>query len=225
MKKFGVVIFGLMFSSLAQAALIDREGGFIYDDVLDITWTQNAGLSGEALWETQVTWADELSIVDTVRGGVWDDWRMASMSVSGGVPTGSASSVVDCSSASELACQDNELGYMYYYNLGGDKGDSLLGDQGPFTNIVHDYWSGTENAGFTASAWFMGLGDGENGEDSKVGDPFFAWAVRTGDVGPPPGDVAPPPVTLPPEVPLPAAAWLFGSGLIGLIGVARRKKA
>jgi cytoskeletal protein CcmA (bactofilin family) len=27
------------------------------------------------------------------------------------------------------------------------------------------------------------------------------------------------------EIPLPAAAWLFGSGLIGLVGVARRKKA
>jgi len=27
------------------------------------------------------------------------------------------------------------------------------------------------------------------------------------------------------EVPIPAAVWLFGSGLIGLIGVARRKKA
>jgi len=28
-----------------------------------------------------------------------------------------------------------------------------------------------------------------------------------------------------PEVPVPAAVWLFGSGLLGLIGVARRKKA
>lgn len=27
-----------------------------------------------------------------------------------------------------------------------------------------------------------------------------------------------------PEVPVPAAVWLFGSGLIGLVGVARRKK-
>ena len=26
-------------------------------------------------------------------------------------------------------------------------------------------------------------------------------------------------------IPLPAAAWLFGSGLIGLVGIARRKKA
>lgn len=28
-----------------------------------------------------------------------------------------------------------------------------------------------------------------------------------------------------PAVPVPAAAWLFGSGLLGLVGVARRKKA
>ena len=28
-----------------------------------------------------------------------------------------------------------------------------------------------------------------------------------------------------PQVPVPAAVWLFGSGLIGLVGVARRKKA
>ena len=29
----------------------------------------------------------------------------------------------------------------------------------------------------------------------------------------------------PPEVPVPAAVWLFGSGLLGLVGVARRKRA
>ena len=32
-------------------------------------------------------------------------------------------------------------------------------------------------------------------------------------------------VNAPPEVPVPAAVWLFGSGLLGLVGVARRKKA
>ena len=29
----------------------------------------------------------------------------------------------------------------------------------------------------------------------------------------------------PPEIPVPAAVWLFGSGLLGLVGVARRKKS
>ena len=29
--------------------------------------------------------------------------------------------------------------------------------------------------------------------------------------------------TAPSAVPVPAAAWLFGSGLLGLVGVARRK--
>ena len=44
---------------------------------------------------------------------------------------------------------------------------------------------------------------------------FNAWAVQSGDAT----------VGWVPQVPVPAAAWLFGSGLLGLIGVAGRKKA
>ena len=36
----------------------------------------------------------------------------------------------------------------------------------------------------------------------------YAWAVQSGDIS---------------AVPIPAAIWLFSSGLIGLIGLARRK--
>jgi len=49
-----------------------------------------------------------------------------------------------------------------------------------------------------------------NGEQDYFDKTFdiYAWAVRSGDVS---------------AVPVPAAMWLFGSGLLGLIGVARRK--
>ena len=40
----------------------------------------------------------------------------------------------------------------------------------------------------------------------------YAWAVQSGDVG-----------VAVSSVPVPAAMWLFGSGLLGLMGVARRK--
>jgi hypothetical protein len=39
---------------------------------------------------------------------------------------------------------------------------------------------------------------------------MHAWAVRSGDV--------------PAVVPVPAAVWLFGSGLLGLLGVVKRKR-
>jgi len=38
---------------------------------------------------------------------------------------------------------------------------------------------------------------------------YYAWAVYSGDVS---------------AVPVPAAVWLFGSGLMGLVGLDRRKR-
>ena len=139
----------LGFSGAATALLFDRGNGLIYDDVLDITWLQNANLfktqydadntvvnqiitavptithtgtlspysimandfnttTGRMTWFGAMAWAEWLNF------GGYDDWRLASMSVSGGVPTGSASSVVNCSSSTttQSACQDNELGYQ-----------------------------------------------------------------------------------------------------------------
>ncbi|HHJ36602.1 MAG TPA: VPLPA-CTERM sorting domain-containing protein [Gammaproteobacteria bacterium] len=48
--------------------------------------------------------------------------------------------------------------------------------------------------------------------NSNVKGNLYAWAVQSGNVGTA-------------VVPIPAAVWLFGSGLIGLIGLTRRKKA
>jgi len=52
-----------------------------------------------------------------------------------------------------------------------------------------------EDAPITGSAWVFLF--------------YYALAVRPGDVS---------------AVPVPAAVWLFGSGLMGLLGLARRKR-
>ena len=106
----------------------------------------------------------------------------------------------------------NELGYMFYYNMGGSFLDNKTGNQTVdgvlLTDVQSHYWSGTEFIDSTA-AWSFRYADGNRLHFPKDRLNFYGWAVRAGDVG---------------EVPVPAAVWLFGSGLLGLIGVTRRKK-
>ena len=180
------LVLGLVFTVPAGAELLGRlpatPGGTdyqaAYDDVLDITWVTDAGLSGRGTWDEQVAWADGLSL-----GGA-NDWRLASISVLAGVPTGDASDAVGCSTASALVCRDNELGYMYYHNLGGSFPDDLTGNQTvdgvTLTNIRPSYWSGTQIG--SDFAWNFLFNEGSQGTDFK-GVGYNGWAVRDGDIG------------------------------------------
>lgn len=174
-----------MFGTNAGATLIDRGNGLIFDDVLDVTWVQDADLcntlgncisnNGDMTWDNAVAWADSL----VFQG--FDDWRLASGSVASGVPVGTANEadIVNCRNATEQQCRDNELAYMYYQNLGGFE-DDLTGNQGPFINIRADYWSGTEVPG--DSAYLLDFSEGQAGFIQKGFDGGAAWAVRSGDV-------------------------------------------
>jgi hypothetical protein len=84
----------------ANAALVDNGGGLIYDDVLDVTWAQP---DARRNWDEVNTWASGLTL-----GGV-SGWRLPYISVAAGAGPVPFDSVVDCSTASELACRDNEL--------------------------------------------------------------------------------------------------------------------
>ncbi|WP_262964792.1 Lcl C-terminal domain-containing protein [Methylobacter psychrophilus] len=108
----------------------------------------------------------------------------------------------------------NQLGPVLS-KIGDDKGhkgdkdhsgdDSHSGDD-LFTNVKSDkYWS-SEDAD-KGKAWAFDIEKGkENGY--KNNKEFYALAVRSGGVA---------------TVPLPGAVWLFGSALVGLIGLKRRK--
>jgi hypothetical protein len=119
----------------------------------------------------------------------------------------------------------SELGYMYYANLGNlgyclpdNTNPSLctqaqdgwgLVNTGPFVNMSDsDYWTGIDLApDYSDSAMAFDFHTGEKVTSGKR-NWSYVWAVRDGDVA---------------AVPTPDTIWLFGSGLLGLIGVSRRK--
>ncbi len=137
MRKLILAIALVLMASGAQAALIDRGSGFIYDDVQDITWTQDAAMTsnGPDTWIQTMLWADGYSQIHSVYG-LFDDWRLPSMDVNGD------DTIVNCASATPAACQDNEYGYMYFQHGVTPQ----QGSMGLIPNVLDSwYWSSTES--------------------------------------------------------------------------------
>ncbi len=64
-------VLSIFLAATAQATLIDRGEGFIYDDVLDVTWAQNANINGGPMtWDQAVAWVDGYSQTHSVYGPV-----------------------------------------------------------------------------------------------------------------------------------------------------------
>jgi hypothetical protein len=100
------------------------------------------------------------------------------------------------------------MGNLFYNVLGNTAGS--LTNTASFSNVQSNgYWSATEFAPSSITAWYFDMRNGFQDYDLKPNG-LSAWAVQSGDVSAA-------------RVPVPAAVWLFGSGLLGLIGVARRK--
>ena len=192
------VIFSLITIS-SHASLVSRLGGqAYYDDVLNITWMADANINGAEFWDTQTAWAAGLDI-NGITG-----WRLPSVDVNGDT------TIIDCSTSTQAECMDNEYGHLFYYGSDIIKGNGNEVDPNnsttPFSNVQSDwYWSSTLTGSFP---YFFDFTDGSFTIASKNTN-IAAWAVYDGDVG---------------AVPVPAAIWLFGSGLLGLVGMARRKK-
>jgi hypothetical protein len=212
-----------------------------YDTVLDITWLANANYAqtsgfdadGWMTWTAANAWAAGLNIngytgwrlptVSPVDGTTADDANVSYIGTEDrGYNISAPGTLYAGSTASEMAHMfHNTLGDKGYCNpatstvstCSGPQAGYGLSNSGPFSNLLPDlrYWSATEYAPSTSFAWFFSFTNGEQRGVVKA-DTYIAWAVHSGDVGAS-------------TVPVPAAVWLFGSGLLGLIGMARRKTA
>ena len=192
-------------STGAQASLVARTGGMVYDTINDITWAADANLAktsgydadGQMTWANAVAWADQLTL------GGFTDWSLPTT-----VPA-----------VPYYNQTGSQMGDLFYNQLGGAARKNIATTHNDnynlFTHVQsYVYWSSSEegfycgggdcvpNPGYYGHAWYFDT-YGEQFFTVKEA-PFFAWAVRPGDV------------------PVPGAFWLFGTALVGLIGLKRR---
>lgn len=234
--RTAALVLAAALSGAAQAALHDRGSGLIYDDVLNVTWLQDAnygagssydnGISatdGAMGWENAVAWVANLSYYDSVRKVTYEDWRLPTASPVNGVSfnynfsfDGSTDQSYNLGSSSELAHMFNvSLGNVGAYTTGGltnscwSSFGNCLDNTGPFLNLLPGtYWTGVEYGQNTGRTWHFNMDSGNQSDGSK-GERLYAWAVRDGDVA---------------AIPEPETYAMMLAGL-GLVGAARQRRS
>jgi len=118
---------------------------------------------------------------------------------------------VDTASSSNYppSPSSSQLAELFYSELGGTAGSAIPTNSLFSNEQAYVYWSGTEYSANPYDAWFFNTINGYQAINDK-GIQYYAWAVSPGQVN---------------AVPAPGAVWLFGTGIIGMLGLKRRVHA
>ncbi len=181
---------GLLSTGGAHADLIAADGGqTVYDADANLYWLANANLAatntfgvsgirsnGRATWNTAQSW---ITAMNTANYLGYNDWRLPTTLQPD--PTCRLQSGGD---SFGINCSGSELGNLFYNELGGVAGSSILttnnADFALFNNVQSNaYWSGTEYAPDPDDAWGFDTHSGSQGAGNKNND-LYARDVRPG---------------------------------------------
>lgn len=126
MLKMLALTVSLTITSLTQAALHDRGGGLLYDDVLNVTWLQDANYAktsgqhptGKMSYAEASKWVSTLVYRDTVRNVNHTGWRLPKVEpISGSEFNYEFRLDGSTDEGYNITSPRSEFSYMYYLNL------------------------------------------------------------------------------------------------------------
>ncbi len=192
----------LLVPSLIDAELHDRGNGLIYDDVLDVTWLQDANLAatetfgvggigpgGEMTWVVAQEWIAAMSAANYLG---FNTWRLPETVQ----PDPNCTTQEATGEGSDGNCILSEMPHLHTVTLGNpyepttDCEPNCMPNVGPFQNVVRGeaeglYWSATERAIDPSEAWMVATYCGGQCHESKNFVIQGAWPLFDGDVAVP----------------------------------------
>ena len=159
-----------------NAALYDRGSCLIYDDVLNITWLNDANYAMTSGYDADglMDWSDATAWAEQLEYGGFTDWRLPhalptngkSYDVSGFSPPGSKDKGYSVSAPGSLYAGSTqaEMAHLYHNSLGNlsrvapdgsyPQPGYGLQNTGPFINLQpYDYWTSSDYSGLMTNGF------------------------------------------------------------------------